>query len=99
MSEVGEPGLEGAARRVAEELEATREELRRRPSRRLVICLLIVVLVAACGFAAGGLLYLRGTFCGFYVDLQPPPGSAQPVGEYGQRILRDAKSTAERLHC
>jgi hypothetical protein len=61
--------------------------------------LMAAVLLVGVGVSVAGFAFTRMVHCRFYEDLQPPPGQPQPVGEYGQRILTDAKSAADRLHC
>lgn len=97
MTDEDGESLVAAAERIAAELPALRAQLRRRT--RLIAWLLAAVLLAAVGVTAGGFLVTRMVFCQFFVDLQPRSGEPQPVGEYGHRILNDARSTAERLRC
>lgn len=91
------PVLESAAATIAAELPALRREIRIRTW--VLAGLIAVVLVATVGVSVGGFLWQRTVFCQFFVDLQPPAGAPQPVGEYGQRILNDARTTAARLRC
>lgn len=100
--------LTAAVEVAAEEIRALREQqaadqagirtvIRRRT--RVLACLLVAVLLVGLGVSGAGFLFSRNAFCGFFTDLQPSVGQAQPTGEYGRRVLVDARTTADRLHC
>lgn len=78
-------------------LNALRRQMRRRT--QMLVLLVVVVVGVGVGVTVGTFLLSRSAFCNFFVDLQPPPGAPQPTGEYGRRILADARETANRLHC
>lgn len=93
-----------AADAMAQQLALVREQqaaavaaMRRRT--RMLAWLMGAVLLVGLGVSAAGFAFTRNVHCAFYSDLQPPAGEPQPVGEYGKRILRDAQSAADRLHC
>lgn len=96
--------LATAADAMAAQLAQVREQqaavvvaVRRRT--RMLAALIAVVLVVGVGVSTAGFLFTRSVHCAFYRDLQPAAAADQPVGEYGRRVLADARSASERLHC